>query len=312
MKLAPILVEYLNAHKQLPLPGIGIFRLETSEPAEETDDKKTKTSRIHFQNDPSVEDVRNLIDFIASKTGKMKTLAASDLMSQLELGHEFLNIDKSFVIEGIGSLTKRRQGEYEFKSEDAIPEKTKSIAIKEHEAAPLKESFIDLKEKRSSKNRTGKLAPLMVIIASIGIAVWVGYKIYEKRVSKNTEAQVKAPKSQEEQAVPVNYESEGTADGSETTKAPEILTEPMTAVFQKPVIKKDSYKFVVEEANKARALQRYNSLKGWGLPLQIETTDSVHFRLFFKLPSSVPDTAKTMDSLRYLYTPVWSRAYVEN
>ena len=72
-----------------------------------------------------------------------------------------------------------------------------------------------------------------------------------------------------------------------------------------------TYKFVVEEADKERALLRYNSLKSWGLQIQMGTHDSVNFKLFFILPSSVVDTAKTMDSLRILYTPVWSKSYVE-
>ena len=308
MKLAPLLVEYLIANKQLSLPGIGVFRLEPTELKEQNDDKKISPGHILFQSDPTIKDAPELTSFIASKTGKMKALAASDLKSQLELGQEFLNIDKTFVIEGIGSLVKLRTGEFEFTQYDTAPDKLKTSSVKETTATPPHDyKSVFRKNSSVSKMRAGKFIPALLVIAGIGLAVFIGYKIYEKRIHKNTESATTVPETQKNETVPVTEDNSGTVEKTETlNNNPEITT------IQNPLIKEDSYKFIVEEADKARALARYNTFRNWGLQIHIETSDSVHFKLFFALPSAAIDTAKTMDSLRLLYTPLWSRSYVEN
>lgn len=85
MKLAHLLAEYLISDKQLHLPGIGSFRLMAGELKENEDRKSASPFNIAFQSDPSVKEDSDLISFIAAKTGKSKTLAASDLDSHWEL-----------------------------------------------------------------------------------------------------------------------------------------------------------------------------------------------------------------------------------
>jgi nucleoid DNA-binding protein len=304
VKLAPLLAEYLYTNKQLDLPGIGTFRIESSDMPDTEDRKQAQPVSISFQSNPSTRETPELISFIASKAGKMKALAASDLESHLQIIQQFLNIGKPFLMEGIGSLSKLRSGQYEFTQGDITVDKIKEVATKELSSAV--ESLTDYAKTSSTpKTKPGKLLPLLLIVTGIAIAVWVGYRIYQKRVSRNNDDTTKVNETKKDETVPVITDSSQVIKITDTTKKTD------TVIAQKPMAVAGTYRFVVEEATKERALLRYNSLKSWGLPLQMETHDSVNFKLFFILPSSVADTAKTMDSLRILYTPVWSKSYVE-
>ena len=305
VKLAPLLAEYLYTNKQLDLPGIGTFRIDTSHVQEQEDRKQASPVTILFQNDPSIKEVPDLISFIASKSGKMKALATSDVESHVELINQFANIGKPFEMEGIGSLAKLRSGKYEFIQEKISSEKLKEYSSKETNSTTYAEEpsdeFKTLRQRR--KMKPGKLLLIFFIIAGIGIAAWVGYKIYQKKVSKNDNSL--ATEQKKDETAPMMTDSSQIIKQTDTTKQVDSVA------VQKPVAPEGTYKFIVEEANKERALLRYNSLKSWGLVIQMETADSAFFKLFFRLPSSVSDTAKVMDSLRILYTPVWSKSYVE-
>ena len=112
MKLAALLAEYLYQQKKLDLAGIGTFLIDPSSRA--NSDSQHPSAEISFQYNTSVKDDDALISFISAQTGKMKTLATSDLASYVELGIQFLNIGKPLQIEGIGTLVKMKSGKFEF------------------------------------------------------------------------------------------------------------------------------------------------------------------------------------------------------
>ena len=91
MKISPLLAQFLTTNKQLSLAGLGRFILNDS-------------GEITFEQDPTVKEDAELVKFIAESTGKMKSLVASDLDSNLELARQFLNIGKPYLFEGIGTL----------------------------------------------------------------------------------------------------------------------------------------------------------------------------------------------------------------
>lgn len=305
MKIASLLAEFLYTNNKLDLPGIGSFRIETPQISPTDESSLPLRITILFQNDPSIKEVPDLISFIASKTGKMKALAIADLGSHLLVADQFLNIGKPFLLEGIGTLAKLRSGQYEFTQGDTRSEELMDFSKKEVHTSG-EDSYSDFTKSSSyPKKIPRKLVPLLLVLAGIGIAVLAGYKIYQKRILKKKDITTKVTESQKEEAIPVNVDSSGSIQKKDTAKKMDEL------VIQKPVSSKGKYKFVVEEANKERALQRFNSLKSWGLPIQMETKDSINFKLFFVFNYLIVDTAKTMDSLRILYTPEWSKFYVE-
>jgi hypothetical protein len=62
-----------------------------------------------------------------------------------------------------------------------------------------------------------------------------------------------------------------------------------------PQTKKD-YKYVLEVAQSKRAFKRYNQLRTNLWDVQLETNDSVKYKLFMRLPIST-DTTRILDSL---------------
>ena len=305
MKLAPILAEYLYQNKRLELPGIGIFHLNQSVISEEGDHKHirfTGESPISFEANVSVKESSELINFISTQTGKMKALAAADLDSHLELAQQFINIGKPFLFEGIGSLVKTRAGQYEFASGLIQNEKIKEYKGKEiNLTSSTEDSFTEYNNIFSPKKikiNWQRPAIFGLILIGIALAIWGGYTISKRRASKDITAN--NSKNDEQKIMPVN-----TIDTITTVKKDSVI-------FAKPTIPSDKYKFIIEIAKKERGMHRYDMLKGFGLDVQMETKDSIDFKLFFLLPAASKDTARILDSLRYLYTPNWSKAFVEN
>jgi hypothetical protein len=63
-----------------------------------------------------------------------------------------------------------------------------------------------------------------------------------------------------------------------------------------------TYRFVIETTdNRARAMKRYNQLKSLGTSIQMETRDSVQFKLFYTIKAQPTDTIRIKDSLRLRY-----------
>lgn len=308
MKLAPLLSQYLYTNKRLDLPGIGTFLLDNVS-ITDTDGNKIAES-ISFENNP-IKTNSSLIEFISAQTGKMKALAAADLDSFLELTQQFLNIGKPFFIEGIGSLVKIRTGQFAFTSGQIMPDKMKEYSAREiSTTASIEESF---HEYTNGKEKTGWKKPLalLLLLAGIGLAIWGGYTVYERTSKEDNNT------TQETLAADITT----TTPANEDTNSTQIVTMPDTV----QIVRKDSipvqssnttvagsYKFVVEVANKERGLQRYGTLKSWGLNIKMETTDSANYKLFFVLPASAADTSRILDSLSALYTPAWRKGFVEN
>lgn len=306
MKLAPILAEYLYQNKRLELPGIGIFHLNQTTVSSEEDKhiKFTGESPISFETNAFIKESPELINFISSKTGKMKALAAADLDSHLELAQQFINIGKPFLFEGIGSLVKTKSGQYEFSSGLIKNEKIKEYSGKEISlTSSTEDSFTEYNNIFSPKKiklSWQKPAVLFLILIGIGLAIFGGYVLSKKRVSRNiTETPSKKEEQKEEQKI-VPPDTIVTAVKKDSV------------IIEKPSIQSDKYKFIIEIAKKDRGLHRFETLKGFGLDVQMETRDSVDYKLFFLLPAATKDTARIIDSLRYLYTPYWSKAFVEN
>lgn len=304
MKLAPLLAEYFYANKRLDLPGIGSFVLDPSglpEPENPKHNRSALSENIHFENDPGAKESPELINYIASTSGKIKALASADLESHLELARQFLNIGKPFLFEGIGTLTKLQAGNFSFVPGAIMQERVKEAVIKDsttsentnEQGTGFKNIFYARKEKTSKK----KTLIILVLLGTLAVALWGGYTIYKKTSSRNND---KAEDAVLEEVVPVTTEPE---------PAP-VVVEKKDTLTAPPTVAPGNYRFVVEAADKTRGLQRYSQLKGFGLPVQLSTRDSLHFEIYFVLPASAADTAKVRDSLKQLYTPAGARTYV--
>lgn len=239
---------------------------------------------IGFKSDPSIREVPELISYISAQTGKMKSLAISDLESHLELVHQFLNIGKPFTFDGIGNLVKIKPGEFEFTPGAMITEKTKEIAEKEVHGLSKKESA-DAKYQAFlatpvAKSRWKKPVAVLLAVCGLGLAIWGGYTI----ATRNAEGEAGVSETINEPTTPVTDSSR--------------LVRPDSATIQKAAIA-DSYKYILEVARANRAMRRFNQLKTNLWDVKMETKDSVEYKLFLMLPAS-SDTTWKMDSLTVL------------
>ena len=292
MKLAALLAEYLYQQKRLDLAGIGTFSIDSS--ARTNSDSQHPSEGISFQHNASVKDDDNLIVFIAAETGKMKTLAFSDLQSYVELGLQFLNIGKPLQIEGIGTLVKNKNGNLEFTADHVIVGKVKETGIKELSATSISDELLTtydtLKPKPEKSSRSKKFFLVFLALATVAVIIWISYRLNQNNSSAQTEtAQEIAP------AITDTVKNVSTIDTANTIK--ETL----------PKISANSYRFVIEVAGKKRAYYRYGILRNGNLPVHMSTTDSTTFKLYFELPATAADTARIADSLTIRYPAINKR-----
>ena len=276
MKISPLLAQFLINNKQLSLAGLGRFTLSDS-------------GEIIFQHDSYVKEDAELVNFIAENTGKMKSLVASDLDSNLELARQFLNIGKPYLFEGIGTLSKNKFGTIEFVQGNSSQEKNKENTGEGRDKTSTTEnSFTDYEEMFSPKKpgppATKRIVTWLVAIAGLSLAVFGGYIVYTKTKNK------KEPIVQKEEIKPVIL--------------PDSLpqTKDTSSIVTKPVDPSGMYRFIIEKAARQRAFFRYNYLKENLIDVKMDTKDSILFNLYFLLPSTPADTAKKRDSLQRLYS----------
>lgn len=316
LKLAPLLAQYLYTNKRLDLPGIGNFLLDPAVIIEQHGGKHGKPANmegVSFENNPAIKDASGLIDFISKETGKMKALAMADLDSYLELAHQFLNIGKPFLIEGVGSLVKIKSGQFAFTSGQIIPEMIKEYSAREiSSTSSTEESFADFKNAslKKAKSKWKKPITLLLLLIGIGVAIWGGYTVYKKTTGDNNNL-TEPDKDKPEDFVQL-VDTTATIKDSNTLVKDSVAIPKDNVQLQIQKAPAGNYKFVVEVANKERGLNRFSALKSWGLNIKMETIDSTKYKLFFVLPASATDTTRIKDSIGNLYTPYWQKAFVEN
>lgn len=277
MKLSPFLAQFLLANKQLNLSGLGKFILDES-------------GGITFQQDILTKEDPELVAFIAEKSGKMKSLIAADLESNLELARQFLNIGKPYLFEGIGTLSKNKSGNYEFIPGNISTEKGKEGSGEGRDMTSTTEnSFTDYEEmfspRRPKGPETKKVITWLVAIAGLSLAIYGGYIVYTKSKNKKTATSI----VKKEDPVVVQKDS--------LSKSTDSIP-PAT----KPAAPPGTYRFVIEKAAKQRAFSRYNHLQKIKVNVKMDTKDSMLFNLFFILPATPADTARIRDSLQIRYS----------
>ena len=292
MKLASLLVQYLNTNKRLPLRGIGLFQSTPSQNINPDNSKhRFPAEDISFQNDPNTSDDEDFIKFISAQTGKMRALAVSDLESYLELAQQFLNIGKPFQIDGIGTLVKIKQGYYEFTSGIQMNEKITEVPGKE----PLSETYGFGSYRKYPKHTSAGFTFKKVFIAfllfgGIGLAVWGGYALYNKNRTVGA-----ADPIPEKAIVPVEDTTISTAQKKQPVA--DTIKKAISTIVTMP-----GYKFVFETTpNKKRAIKRYAFLKNINSDIHLETIDSTLFNITVSLNIPSSDTTRVKDSLNTWY-----------
>ena len=285
MKLAAILANYLHERKKLNLAGIGSFTFDSS--------LRNDNDSIRFQSNRSVSVDEDVVQYISENTGKMKSLAAADLESYLELAKQFLNIGKPFHIEGIGTLVKTKSGDFEFTGDHVMSEKVKDTGMKELSATSISDhsmtTYESLKPQTDAAPPYRRIFLATLILLTAAIIIYLGYRISRS----NSTAENKEIESGEQQPTnPPVSSSAAVATIADSSK--DIQTTDPSG--------KQDFRFVIETATRNRALYRYRMLRDdAGLNLQMSTSDSIHYKLFVVIKASPADTARIADSLTIFY-----------
>ena len=301
MKLAPLLAQFLYTHKRLQLAGLGTFLFDgtiSSEPDNSKHNKVFTPAGITFETNPNTKDDDSLIAFIASQTGKMKPLASSDLHSYLEQVTEFLNIGNPFQIEGIGTLVKTRNDQFEFTPGNLLIEKMKAPGMRELAVTSSNEQSFTGYDDINGQNKSSILSAqqivmILLLLGGAALAIWGGYTVYKNSGSGNQGKENNNPQV----TVPVTDSSLLTKSNTDSIQSPNKIVSP------------GYYKFVLETARKKRALERFAKLKYYNWNVELETTDSTLFKIFMMLPASHSDTSRIIDSLSRMNG---RRVHIEN
>lgn len=282
MKLAPTLAKYLSANKQVSLPGLGTFSLQNAYDPDYDGKRPVATNSVSFVSEKIESADDDLIEYIAKETGKMKVLASSDLSSQLGDVITYLNSGKPYFFQGIGTLTRKVNGEYDFFPERfsmaTDKKKEKEIPITEKNIVP--QTYIDNTKVRS---KSAKPAIIIITLSLIAIAatVWFYLKSTEDKTSTSVE------ETTEEQASEPG-----------TTQVPDTAAAKTNATANAPA--SNTYTYVLEVAKEPRASKRFSQLKTINWPVELEVVDSTTKRIIMKLPVAGNDSTRVKDSLSAL------------
>lgn len=277
----PLIQDFLAQNKSVSFEKIGHITIGGPDGA--------GPKGVIFQYDKKATTSPELIDFIAEKTGKNKFLIQSDLESHFELTRQFINIGKSYELEGFGFISLSKSGEYIFTPYDAAERK------EEHKVSKKKQQAYNImheEPKRSSKSFLMFVA-FLIIVGILGVIGWGTYKLFiEKGIGNLNDtlatSNIVTP--------PVD-----TANTIATVDTTTILTNTDTA----KIVKNDTstYKFFFDRTySLERANNRIDMLR---IILtedayfdSLKTDSTTLYRLYLKLRLPSADTTKMKDSLQ--------------
>ena len=298
LKLSVLLAKYFYQHKELSLPGIGVFHLDAAVTVPDVNDKNFREflKYIQFTQKPITKPDEALIDYIRAQTGKIKPLAESDLESYLADGKLLLNIGKPFTIEGIGSLQKFKSGDYQFTPGEPMLERLETIQEdRSHDKHQRHKPTYDESQVRHTVHNNQRKILLLGTLVIIGHAVilWGGYTLDNKKSGDD----LPQPGTQKESTIQ-NIDSPVANTTTVDSNAIVQQSTQETVATTPP----GSYKFVFENTNrKVRAIKRYAFVKERSPRIQMETRDSVWFTIYVTLPATPADTSRLKDSLHAWY-----------
>jgi len=252
-----------------------------------------------------------LINFIKEHTGKMKSLAASDLDFYLTTGRQLLNIGKPFHLDGIGTLLMNKEEGFDFVPGDYM------VARLDEPRTERRAAFDEPAREREAKSGSAKQGVLLVlVIVGLGVIGWGGYYLY-KRNSFSEPAEKQAVVLPDTTAKPTSaqtgdtalkrkdsagVQTPGTAVQSQRTDSQKIAAPVAVAAPPPPLPGAILYRFIILATdNKHHALRRYNQLLGYQLNIKMDQKDSSWFKLYFAIAALPRDTTYIKDSLSDTY-----------
>jgi hypothetical protein len=300
LKIEQLFVQYLYNKKQVALQGIGIFRLrpDVALPADGDKDFLMPADAFSFEYNLKTTEDEALVDYIVQHTRKIKPLASADLDSYAIFAKQFLNLGKPFLIEGVGTLQKNQQGNYEFIAGQFITPKIDDFPKQLREKRDESVSF----ESERSTNNSGRNLMIVLISAIIilgGLALY--YFLVLKKSSNNAEQVEPTAIIQDTLKKDTLTTSVLKPDSTNKNGTDSINT---IATPTPQAIKTDSsnFKVVLKEYSTQEAIQKaYNRLTNYGHKLVIIKIDSARYKLAIPFTRPLADTLRVKDSLKKFF-----------
>ena len=288
MKIEQLIVQYLYLNKQVTLQGIGTIKLNPSVllPAGNEKDKNfvMPENAFQFEYNLKAEEDDGLIKFIVQHTTKILPLASSDLESYTMLAKQFLNIGRPLVIEGVGTVQKRQQGNYQFTPGRFVTPKIddypKQIREKRDESVSFESEG---KVNNSRRNLQIAIAALVIILAGLGIY----YVLMDK---KTNQPEPLAPTEATSDTVRTDTLIKTAIDTSIKIAAPKTGTESVSFII------------VLKNYSKSGDAQKaFKRLSTYGHKLVVLKVDSLQYQLAMPFKTPLSDTLRAKDSLRRFF-----------
>lgn len=269
--------EYLLQHKELSLENTGRF-FTGALPDGVEGNITSVPGGFGFLFDKRISTDDAFIDFLASKTGKPRSLVLSDFSSYLEQMRSFINIGKAYEIPGIGVLKSGGGGQYELSASEKKPELSKTP-----KATAQRESR---RPRNNGLSAVLKFITGLVVLAVLAGLGWGAWSMFIKNSnwaedSNNTVKQ------------------DGTDTAGNVQGAPVSASDSGTALI--PVNPSDTIKCLyVQEVTRSllRAKTRTAKLNDFGYNSGFDSTGGYGYRIFTIHSSLAKDTAYMRDSLQ--------------
>lgn len=289
MKIEQYLIHYLLKYKELSLERIGRFALVAPVP-EVSDSSRAlliPDGAINFESDNKAVTEPSLIEFISENTGKIKSLAKSDLDSYLNLCQQFLNIGNPCHIEHIGILQKLPSGEIVYKSGSQLVEKLQSPRKSDREIQVGQEPEL-FQQKTKTDSRKKMKSALMIFF--LAVLVLISWAVWHFIINENNgDSKVVQPA---DMVVPI---PDSMLKGVDTTR--EL---PRDSI--KYMVDSITFKVIVDEYKTlAAANRRADTLKSYNRDVVVYTLDSLKYRVAEVSRRPLADTTYIKDSLRIYY-----------
>jgi hypothetical protein len=283
LKIEQLIVQYLYQNKEVTLQGIGTFRLNplVELPTSTSKDFVMPEEAFEFEDNQKATEDEGLVDYIV-KSGKIRSLAISDIDSYVTLSKQFLNIGNPLFIEGVGTIQKNRQENYLFTSGQFVNSVVNTAPNKMKERKDEVVSF-----QSEGKNEDNRKTILILIGIVVIILTTLGIYYLFSSSDKPDEAVVPVVTAP---ITPVHIDSVDTAK--------KIV----------PIVKPDSiapdgstFKILLHQYSKEDVAQKeFDKLKTYGNKVVLIKKDSNNYLIVmpFTKPVSYAPTAK--DSLSKL------------
>jgi nucleoid DNA-binding protein len=279
-KFDTLISNYLYTHKKMDIEGLGTFSLDESFVLPPDAEKSTffPLEGIHFKYDPKVETSTELVDYLMQHTGKIRSLVKADFNSYISEIKQFVNIGKAWAIEGIGTLQKNKEGNYELVPGEALAER-----VNIHYADETGDDEEPVKRRKWMVGFILTVA-LVAVIAGLGFGIYV---LFIKTQNQGPASQTNTKLFSDDDSATVNP-----ADTSTQTKQDTIPAVPPGTV---------NYRAYFETTrHRDKAMNIVNNLSKLGVRSLFDSLvirDTLRYRLYIYQQILPVDSARVKDSL---------------